>query len=397
MPTTLGEDFKDAVGFVDKCVAGKSTLPILTNIRMVYNPAKGITFQATNLEVFAAVTLQCHQMIGDDGFDLAIPAKVLKESIGAIDKTTQVHISAEKDSLRLQAGSLNFRLKGLPGADFPLIPDVSEAQTLVLPLGDMVKLFDTVAYAASTDESRPTLTGVEMAIKEGSISVAGTDGYRLAYYCMDHTAILAEHEATLIVPARSVNEFVRVATKAIGESKKGASTDGILAIMRNRNQIALSIPVVGERLVEGMIASQIIDARFPDYRAIIPKSTNTKITVDAGELERALKTAKPFTKDNAGITRLDIVGEHDTDYGTLTIRATSAEMGEVEQELKGVVVGGAISMVFNNKYLMETVAHIDGEEIVIELTQSTRPGLFRSATVVNGSNIHVVMPMHPPR
>ena len=397
MPTTLGEDLKKAIGFVDKSVSGKSTLQILTHIRMQYDPAKGITFQATNLEIFAAVTLQCQQMIGDTGFDVTVPAKVLKESIGAIDKTTQVRLEAANDTLQLQAGSLKLNLKGFSGADFPIMPDIAEAQTLVLPLETLVKLFDTVAYAASTDESRPTLTGVEVAMKgdEHSISIAGTDGYRLAYYCLTNDAIT--EDATLIVPARSVQEFVRVAGNALGASKHGASEDGTLAIMRNRNQIAFQIPVVETNLRDGIIASQLIDARFPDYRTIIPKTRATTAIVDAGELEKALKTAKLFAKDNGGITRLDIVGEGISECGTLTIRATSAEMGEVEQELKATVVGGAISMAFNIKYLQETVSHIEHDEIVIELTQSTCPGLFRAPTVVDGTNIHVIMPMHPPR
>ena len=145
------------------------------------------------------------------------------------------------------------------------------------------------------------------------------------------------------------------------------------------------------------LASQLIDARFPDYRAIIPKTHTTRTVVDTAALLKAVRVANLFARDNANIIRVRIDPSDGAGNGHMSLTATSAEMGDNINEIDAMVEGQDLEIAFNAKYLIDVLSQIDQPQVVIETTQPTRPGTIRPVGMGEEEFLHVVMPMHPPR
>ncbi|RME55466.1 MAG: DNA polymerase III subunit beta, partial [Caldilineae bacterium] len=144
------------------------------------------------------------------------------------------------------------------------------------------------------------------------------------------------------------------------------------------------------------LVSQLIDAKFPDYRAIIPKTHNTRTVVFKDALLQAVRVAHLFARDNANIVRLKIQPGNGEHQGILELLASSTEMGDNVNRLDAMVEGDELEITFNARYLIEVLSQIDEAQVVLETTQPNRPGTIRPLGMGLEEFLHVVMPMHPP-
>ena len=101
--------------------------------------------------------------------------------------------------------------------------------------------------------------------------------------------------------------------------------------------------------------SQLIDAKFPDFTAIIPKSYTTRTVLDTAAFQRALKVAALFARDASDRVMLTVTPGSDTVPGQLTLRATSAEAGDNVSEVDALVEGNGLEIAFNARYLMDVL------------------------------------------
>jgi DNA polymerase-3 subunit beta len=309
-------------------------------------------------------------------------------------------------TLKLRCASFDANMKGIDAASFPIIPTiegVTGGETngatqlhIELPSTGLRKMVDQVVFAASTDESRPTLTGVEVTFKEGRVTMAATDGYRLSVRSAEVDGSLPDAPTTVIVPARSLGELARVSADA-DETRPVQ-----VLVTQERNQILFQIwgksgESKGGAFHRVEMASQLIDANFPDYRAIIPKTHTTRTVVDTAALLKAVRVAFLFARDNANIVRLKIQPANGVTSGHVSLAATSSEMGDSVNDLEAMIEGDDLEISFNAKYLIDVLSQIDEPQVVIETTQPTRPGTIRPVGVGDKEFLHVVMPMHPTR
>jgi DNA polymerase-3 subunit beta len=244
---------------------------------------------------------------------------------------------------------------------------------------DFTTAVDGVAYAASTDDSRPTLTGIEAIISSAGILFASTDGYRLSK-CTIATPVAMDEgmTTTVIIPAVSLTKAA-AATKGYEEVEIG--------IAANLNLITFTYTAPGTAMV---VASGILDAKYPDYRAIIPKSHNTKAVVPAEEFRVALKTAMITARDAAGLIRLALMN------GKITVSATTSESA-AETEIDAKLEGNDLDIAFNGKYLLQSLASFSGDNIVLTATNPTRPISMYAEKTGPDALLAVIMPMNKER
>ena len=310
-------------------------------------------------------------------------------------------------TVHLRSGRFEANIKGIDAADFPIIPSFDGAEQdgasgglegvrIELESNGLRRMIDQVVFAASSDESRPTLTGVEVTFKDSRITLAATDGYRLSLRSAIVTGSFPHDPMTVIVPAKSLGELARITADA-DETRPVQ-----VLVTQARNQILFQ--VWGKNL-EGKagsyhrveMASLLIDARFPDYRAIVPKSHTTRTVVDTAALLKAVRVAFLFARDNNNIIRVKIEPPLDGATGRVSLSATSAETGESVNEIEALVDGADLEIAFNAKYLIDVLSQIEQPQVVLETSQSTRPGTIRPLGIGEEEFLHVVMPMHPPR
>jgi len=374
-----------ALSIVNRAVSSRTTMPVLGNV-LLDATGDGLRLAATNREI--GINCWIAADVEESG-STTIPARLLSEFINSLpNERVTMALQQLTETLRLTCAKHSANIKGINAFEFPLIPAYqpeptnSEAPTVTgdvytVSSNALASLIDSVVFAASADDNRPTLTGVETTFEDGRLTMAATDGYRLSMRSMEASA---GEKATIIIPGRNLSEVARICSDATGE---------ITAIVSaNRNQVLFS--ATGNKDWQRVdVVSELIDAKFPDYWATVPKMANTVAIIDTAKLLSAVKVAQLFARDNNNILRVSIAS------GGVRLSASSSEMGDNVSELDATVEGDPIEISFNAKYLIDALSHIDAPSIALETTKPTRPGMIKPGG--HADYYQVLMPMAPPK
>lgn len=400
----LQENLAKALSVVGRAVSSRSTMPVLGNILLEARDNQ-LRLAATNLEI--GVNCWIGAIVEDEGA-ITVPARLLVDFVGNLPpERVDMELSVRTQTLHLRCLKIEANLKGIDAAEFPHIPTVGEQNgpglmdsgdgvAIELEPGGLRRMVDQVVFAASSDDSRPTLTGVEVTFHQSRITMAATDGYRLSLRSAPVGSELPAEKMVVIVPAKSLAEFARISADA------DENQPVQVLVTQSRNQILFQIWGRNQEGKGGSfhrveLASQLIDARFPDYHAIIPKTHTTRTVVDTAAFLKAVRLAILFARDNANIVRLRINPANGAGSGQLSLTATSAEIGDSVNDIDAMVEGNDLEIAFNGKYLIDVLSQIEQPQVLLETTQPTRPGTIRPVGMGEDEFLHVVMPMHPSR
>jgi DNA polymerase-3 subunit beta len=398
------ENLAKGLSIVSRAVSTRSTMPVLSNI-LIEAKDNQLRLAATNREI--GINCWIGAKVEDEGA-ITVPARLLSEFINSLPpERIDMELVVRTQTLNLSCARYTANMKGIDAYDFPLIPTIGDTQPqdatgavvdgarIELPSSGLRKMIDQVIFAASADESRPTLTGVEVTFKGDRLTMAATDGYRLSVRSVRLSQGEIADSMTVIVPAKSLGELARISADA-DETRPVQ-----VIVTQARNQILFQLAGKGEESKGGFqrveLVSELIDARFPDYQVIIPKARTTRTVVDTASFLKGVRVAFLFARDNANIIRVNIVPSNGLHTGQIRLLAASNEMGDNVNEVDAMVEGDELDIAFNAKYLIDVLSQIDQPQVVIETTQSTRPGTIRPVGMGEEEFLHVVMPMHPPR
>lgn len=383
--SVLQPELTKAVATVAKAVATRSTMPVLGNI-LLETDGTYLRVAATNREL----TISCWiaAKIAEPGH-ITVPARLFAEYVGAMPpERIDLALNTKTVTLALSCARHDANIKGIPADQFPLIPLVDSeidkgAAVLSLRPAGLREMLNQTLIATSDDESRPTMTAVKTTFENDQLIMAATDGYRLTVRRGQSGTEPVEHEREMLVPGDTLRELARIAADVDEERP-------ILVVAPERDCILFRLHTKGEpgRRVE--IVTNLIDAKFPPYESIIPKSHHTVTTVDTAALLKAVRVAHLFARDNANRLQLHIDPE-----GFVRLEAQSAEMGATANELEAHVEGDPLDIVFDARFLIDILNQIPQPQVVIETTVATRPASIRPVGVASDEFTHVIMPMHP--
>jgi len=379
--SVLQENLAKGLSIVGRAVASRSTLPVLNNILLETDNSQ-LKLSAMDMEI--AINCWVGAMIEDEG-QITVPARLLSDFVNSLpNDRIDMELQTRTQTLHLRCSNYEANIKGIDASEFPIIPSYQgdlDAPSVEVAPGKLRSMIDQVAFAASKDDSRPTFTGVYTHLEGDRLTMAATDGFRLAV----RSAILEEPAATslgVIIPARALSELSRIISAVdLGQE------DGVEVIFTEaRNQVMFHLPGVD-------LVSQLIEANFPDYKKIIPNSYNTRALLDTNEFLNAMKVAYLFARDSAGSVKVTF---EPGETGKVILSATSAELGDNVSEIDAMIEGESMTATFNAKYMIDVLGVIDTPQVAFEAISATRPGVFRP---VGGSAedeyVHVIMPMSP--
>lgn len=368
MNLTLNQtNLSAALGIVSRAVPSRSAVQILSNVLLKADGDNRLMIAATNRAV--SITAWIGATVDHDGA-ITVPARLLTEFVNSLPKngTIELDLAVRTQTLQLVCDKFTSNIKGIDHNYYPVLPTVPDgAESIRLDTSRI----SAVTFAASTDDNRPTLTGVYVAANDGNITMAATDGFRLSEAKLESDAEFAP----VVIPSNALSDVARLkkgieVDMAIGEQQAYFVTDDVEDVQR----------------VE--VVSELIEAQYPDYSRTVPKDYTTIATLNKVALLDATKVADLFARDNSHIVRYTFGGD------AVAIAATSAEMGDSDNQISATVDGPPVEIALNAKYIIDMLSNGDfDDEITIELTQPTRPILVRG----NSGYMHVVMPMHPPR
>jgi DNA polymerase-3 subunit beta len=369
--TVQKSTFAESLAIVGRAVGSHGHLPILWNVLLSKDEGQ-LRLSATDLTIGVTVWLDAY-MDGDLG--LTLPAKTLTDMVNSLSEPEVVLSVNGKPEAALKCGAYKGVIKGLDASEFPAIPQFDVSSGISLDASTLKDMIQKVAFAASVDDSRPVLAGVLLMMDGNTLSMAATDGFRLAVRKTELPMTLPKKQ--LIVPASALKEVVRI----LGATKAG--------------KVTLFLPSTGSQVVlrceNVQIVSQLIDGKFPDYQVILPKGYKTRTVVNTGELLKACKQAGIIAREGSNVVRFHLYpGPEQT--GKVKLLAESDDTGASEIELDATVEGPELEIAFNVKFLQDALDAISARNTVIETNAHNTPGLIRPAG--EEGYLYVLMPMH---
>ncbi len=359
----LQEDFVKATSVVSRFVSNRATLPVLTYILFKAENQK-LFLQATNLE--SSISYPVGASVDEVG-EIALPTRVIGDLLVNFPKG-QIEIEGAREKLNLISSGFRGSISGMVASDFPIIPSSIDEGGVEIETEKLIEILNTVLYAVSKDESRPILTGVFFNFQKEKLIIAGSDGFRISINSLQLNNSKFD-DLKLVIPYQFMNELIKILS--ISPTVK-------LYPKKEENQVLFEIAGI-------TLLSRVIAGDFPDFSRIIPKTYNTTVSVDRNSLTQALKLSSVFARDSANITSFEIKENE------IVISSESATNGNQVTNIDAKVVGPALKVLFNYRFVEEFVHICRSEDVVIEFNESTSAVLFKDQK--NSELIHIIMPV----
>lgn len=341
-------------------LAGKSALPILSNVKIEAAGDK-VKFTTTDLDISEVVEITCAVL--EEGA-ITLPAKLLSDAIArAAEGDVAISVAPGTSQAVIRAGSSTFKMTGLPAENFPVLPKREEdATSFSIPQEVMKGLIRRTAYAMSKDDTRRTLKGLHMKFAEGTLTMVGTDGRRLAVT-----------EYTPDPPYEFSMEYT-IPEKAIGELSRHLGTSGDVTFSQSKTQMVATFNN------EVTLFSKLVDDAYPNYAAVIPQHNNIEIVVDRLALISAIERVGVFSEENS--MKFDIANNE--------IKLSSAtESGNCDEPVPVKYEGEPIAITFNHAYILDTLKALDDDEVKFLFLNGHSPVMIKSSV----PGLAVIMPL----
>lgn len=356
-----------ALKAVGPAVGTRSTLPVLTGVRIEANKA-GVTFEATDLEASARYVMNDDVTVERAG-QVVTPAKQLAKSVASMgtDEITVESIEAEgKARLALHAGTRSVTLDAYPVEDFPATSIGSALEAIASAEASVLAdAFARAVLCASRDEARPVLTSVALFMTEGSptLEVVATDSYRMGVIRLELLTGPAKKTRTLLVPARVLKELAKQMRKlrdttTIGFVDRGEEMPQVVAF-------SFGASFWTTRLVEG---------EFPNWQQIIPaEDVGASVEFEAAEMASALKSVEAVGTGDGTPVRLNL-GE------TTTVTLVEGNAAAIRESLASATFSpdgvGEIEAAFNPGYLADGLKFVGTERARMRVRDGLKPALI---------------------
>ncbi|MNQ19035.1 DNA polymerase III subunit beta [compost metagenome] len=361
--TVTQENLAKALSAVGRVASSKTQLPILSNI-LLRTDSNRLLVAATNLEI--ATTQHIGAKIVKPGA-ITVPARLVSEFISSLPKGT-VELRVEHDHLHIKAGSYSSTINGVIADDFPELPTIDETSSIQYSIKseDFKQAISQTVITSSNDATRPVLTGVYWHSHEGYLYLAATDGYRLS----ERRLVETTSDVSAIVPTTSLQEVLRTVGDDVDE----------VEILFDETQVRF-------RAGEAEITSRLIDGNFPDYRQLIPASSDTSITLAKSDFVRITKIAGLFARESGGSVTLTA----DSEKKTMSIHSIASQLGENTSESPADVTGDG-QVTLNSRYLSEALGVVDGDTVTFRFSGKLAPCVL-TAVEKDVQYLHIIMPL----
>ena len=354
----------EALGTAGRATGRSGTAPVLSGVRLEVN-GDGLRVTGTDLDL----TISVEAMVaGSDDGAMVAPARLVTDIVRALDPGA-VTLESDDEDLRIVSGRSQFSVRTHPVADFPRVTRPG-GDAVTLPVAGLADALRQVVRAASTEDTRPILTGVLVAAEPGGLRMVATDSYRLAVRDLPGVGVLAEGQKVLI-PSRALSELQRLLA--------GGGSDVSLRLGSHDATFEVGQVQLTTRLIEG---------EFPNYRQLIPSSYPNRLVVGREVLLDAVRRVKLLARDATTPVRISLAADR------IELTVITADYGQATEDVDAKYDGSEMVVAFNPTYLMEGIEALSGDEISLETVDALKPATIRPTE--GDDYLYLLMPVRVP-
>lgn len=355
-------------------VQRKNTMPILSNVLLEASSNDGapsLSLHVTDLDIGLQMHRSCEVL---EPGSITVPARSLLDVVKMLAGPHVTLRTLPNQHLNVKSGRTNARLLALPAEEFPRAPDVSGISMHKIPSQLFSEMLQKTIYCASVDENRYNLTGVyfEPHPETKSMVLVSTDGHRLSRIQGKCEGQDFNWGHAVILPRKGLSEMMRLIDSDV------ANEDAHFEIGFSNNQAVV-------RRGNTTLNMRLVDGKFPDYQQVIPKISDKILRASRLDLLTSLKRVSVLATDRTQSVRLTV------ESNSVTVSCYNPDAGEVSDDVAVEYNGPKVEIGFNVRYIIEALASLSDNNIVMRFTDPLSPTLLTGT----GDDRHlcVIMPM----
>ena len=336
---------------VGKVISSKNTMAILDNFLLQVNGNK-LTITASDLETTLTTSLEIDNQEGD--ITIALPAKLLMDSLKEFpEQPLCFDINPENLAVVFRTETGNYNFIGQNGNEYPKAPALKEENfKCTIDAGVLGAGVNKTAFAAATEDLRPTMTGIFFHFNNNGVTFVATDAHKLVR--LNNSTVKTESEASFILPRKAANMVKNLV----------ASEKGEVCVSFDDKNIIFEMPTYH------MICRQI-EGRFPNYNGVIPQNNPYEIILDRHQFISSIKRIIAFANQGTYLVKLSI------STGKMTLSAQDIDFSISAQEtIPCQFEGEPINIGFKAPLLIDILNGISSNEVRLQLADPSRAGII---------------------
>ena len=356
---------------ISRVISSKNTLPILDNF--LFNlSGNDLEITASDLESTLITRMKLENTDGDG--TIALPARILLDTLKEFSvQPLTFDINMETLAVVISSENGKFNVVGQNGIDFPALPSIKKDKKFEFVINADVLLagISKTLFATADDELRPVMGGIFVETSTDKITFVASDAHKLVRY--QRTDAHSDGNASFILPKKPASLLKNILPKEEGPVTVEFDDKNAFFILSNYKVVC--------RLVEG---------NYPNYNSVIPKNNPRKITIDRVEFFNTLKRVSVFSNQASNLVKLQLKGNQ------VMVSAQDIDFSiSAYERIKCQYEGDEIEIGFKSVFLVEILSNIGSQDVMIELADPTRAGLFLPVISDNESEdlLMLLMPM----
>ncbi len=331
-----------------------NTLPILDDFLFEVNK-NSLLVSASDLETTVSCSLDIESK--DEG-SIAVPARLLLDTLKTFPEQPLTFLM-DNDNLGIEISSDygKYKLTGHSSDEFPKIPVIEGGNSLELDSAVLIRALNKTLFATGNDELRPVMNGVLVELSSDCVTFVATDAHKLVKY--QRTDAKSGSTASFIVPKKPLNLLKNI----IPED----SDDFKIKVEYNESNTFFSFKNIN-------LICRLIDGKYPNYDAVIPKENPNKLNVDRAAFLNCIKRVSIFANKTTHQVKLKVSGSE------LHVSAEDLDFAnEANERITCSYEGEDIEIGFNSRFLIEMLANLDTEDVQLEMSAPNKAGILSEA------------------
>ena len=356
---------------ISRVISSKNTLPILDNF--LFNLSKNtLEITASDLESTLITRMKLENAEGDGS--IAVPAKILLDTMKEFPvQPLAFDINMETMAVVISSENGKFSVVGQNGIDFPVLPAIKKDKKFSFKVESSLLLsgINRTLFATADDELRPVMGGIFIEAGPEKLTFVASDAHKLVRY--QRTDAKAESNASFILPKKPASLLKNILPKEEGQ---------VTVEFDDKNAF---FELAGFKVV-----CRLVEGNYPNYNSVIPRNNPRKITIDRVEFYNTLKRVSVFSNQASNLVKLQLTGNQ------VMVSAQDLDFSiSAYERIKCQYEGDEMEIGFKSVFLLEILANLSSQDVMIELADPTRAGLFLPAESDNEAEdlLMLLMPM----
>jgi DNA polymerase-3 subunit beta len=347
-------------------INANTVLPILEDFLFEIQDKK-LNVVATDLETVMRVQMEVESKTNGK---VCIPAKILMDSLKNIADQPLTFNIDKNFAVEITSDNGKYKVMGENPDNFPKEPAADDTTGFTMSSSALLTAINKTLFAVSSDDLRPAMTGVFFELTKDSVQFVATDAHRLVRY--KRTDTKASKTDSFIVPKKPLN----LLKNALPDNEDE------LTISYNSNHLFVNHGST-------QMICRLIDARFPDYKVVIPADNPYRLIVNKADFQNALRRVNVFSNKSTNQVALNITGSE------LQMAAQDVDFSfEGNERMNCQYDGEDLQIAFNAKFLIEMLNAADTDDVRMELSTPTKAGLIKPTEQGEGEDLlMLVMPL----